>query len=286
MSKYILCQVKKAELPYYIENISTNIYSIEELCFYFYNNIYLLDETIINEELCFWIRDELGLRKLAQRMYSLLDDGSPKIGDFILLVFKEINYLSMEEFRKLYQQIQKIAEEPLILRQKMKGDYLISHGKIVNAINVYQKVLHEKLEEKQEKNEHLGTQFVGEIYHNMGCAYARLFQMEEAMNCFAKSFSCMRTTVSMKNYLYAVYMNKGTSAFAREAEALNVDEVRTFEILDEIEQVSKAMKDTPEGELYSKALEYKNAGNLEEYNKIMDQMMKDITKEYHHNTGY
>ena len=36
MSGYILCQVKRAKLPYYIENISTNIYSIEELCFYFY----------------------------------------------------------------------------------------------------------------------------------------------------------------------------------------------------------------------------------------------------------
>ena len=28
MSGYILCQVKKAEKPFYIENISTNIYSI------------------------------------------------------------------------------------------------------------------------------------------------------------------------------------------------------------------------------------------------------------------
>ena len=39
MSGYILCQVKRAKLPYYIENISTNIYSIEELCFYFYHNL-------------------------------------------------------------------------------------------------------------------------------------------------------------------------------------------------------------------------------------------------------
>ena len=30
MSSYILCQVKRASMPYYIENISTNIYSIEE----------------------------------------------------------------------------------------------------------------------------------------------------------------------------------------------------------------------------------------------------------------
>ena len=47
MGSYILCQVKRASMPYYIENISTNIYSIEELCYYFYHNIYLLDETIL-----------------------------------------------------------------------------------------------------------------------------------------------------------------------------------------------------------------------------------------------
>lgn len=51
MSGYILCQVKRAKNPYYISNISTNIYSIEELCYYLYHNIYLLDETIINEQL-------------------------------------------------------------------------------------------------------------------------------------------------------------------------------------------------------------------------------------------
>ena len=79
MSGYILCQVKRAKLPYYIENISTNIYSIEELCFYFYHNIYLLDSTILNEELCFWIRDQLGLKKLAENLYKHLDDDEMKV---------------------------------------------------------------------------------------------------------------------------------------------------------------------------------------------------------------
>ena len=34
-----------------------------------------------------------------------------KVGDFILPVFKEINYLSLEEFRKLNQQIQQLAKD-------------------------------------------------------------------------------------------------------------------------------------------------------------------------------
>ena len=55
MSGYHLCQVKKARHPYFIESISTNIFTIEELCFYLEKNIYLLDQTIINEKLLDWI---------------------------------------------------------------------------------------------------------------------------------------------------------------------------------------------------------------------------------------
>lgn len=62
MSGYILCQAKKAQTPYFIENISTNIYSLEELCYYLYHNLYLVDKTIVNEGLCGWIAEELSFR--------------------------------------------------------------------------------------------------------------------------------------------------------------------------------------------------------------------------------
>ena len=41
---YDLCLLPQAKKPYYIENIRTNIYSLEELCFYLYNNACLIDE--------------------------------------------------------------------------------------------------------------------------------------------------------------------------------------------------------------------------------------------------
>ena len=100
MSGYILCQVKRAKNPYYISNISTNIYSIEELCYYLYHNIYLLDETIINEQLLVWMKEELHLRRLYQRLYVLLEE-KKNIGEFILPIFKEINYLSHDQFREM-----------------------------------------------------------------------------------------------------------------------------------------------------------------------------------------
>lgn len=381
MSGYILCQVKRAKLPYYIENISTNIYSIEELCFYFYHNIYLLDSTILNEELCFWIRDQLGLKKLADNLYKHLDDDDMKVGDFILPVFKEINYLSLEEFRKLNQQIQQLAKEPEVLRQKRKGDYLMEHGKYVNAIKVYQKALRQETEDEaavtdirkpetvaaekaetvqeaetteastetkteeaaetespvaitidmvedpeeraetenveeaekpeedtsetdatslqEEKQEEvaadpelphqeilLGKQFIGEIYHNMGCAYARLFQMEEAIRCFEIAYGKLHTMGAVKSLLYAVYMEHGVDAFVEKAKELEVDEERQKEIYVEVEEAVEDLYDTPEGQEYKKLLEEKQQGREEDYQQGMKQLLEQLTAEYHKSTGY
>ena len=381
MSGYILCQVKRAKLPYYIENISTNIYSIEELCFYFYHNIYLLDSTILNEELCFWIRDQLGLKKLADNLYKHLDDDDMKVGDFILPVFKEINYLSLEEFRKLNQQIQQLAKEPEVLHQKRKGDYLMEHGKYVNAIKVYQKALRQETEDEaavtdirkpetvaaekaetvqeaetteastetkteeaaetespvaitidmvedpeeraetenveesekpeedtsetdatslqEEKQEEvaadpelphqeilLGKQFIGEIYHNMGCAYARLFQMEEAIRCFEIAYGKLHTMGAVKSLLYAVYMEHGVDAFVEKAKELEVDEDRQEEIYVEVEEAVEDLYDTPEGQEYKKLLEEKQQGREEDYQQGMKQLLEQLTAEYHKSTGY
>ena len=75
MSGYILCQTGRAEIPYFIENISMNIYSLEELCYYLDNNLYLIDQTILNEGLCSWIQEELKLPALAAKL-------RPKMGKF------------------------------------------------------------------------------------------------------------------------------------------------------------------------------------------------------------
>ena len=49
---------KTADSPYFIENISTNIYTLEELCYYLFHNLYLIDDTVMNERLCLWLQDD------------------------------------------------------------------------------------------------------------------------------------------------------------------------------------------------------------------------------------
>ena len=51
MSGYILCREPMAAVPYYIENIGINIYSVEELCYYLYKNLHLADDSLMNQGL-------------------------------------------------------------------------------------------------------------------------------------------------------------------------------------------------------------------------------------------
>lgn len=170
MSGYHLCQVKKARHPYFIESISTNIFTIEELCFYLEKNIYLLDQTIINEKLLDWIRDELGLVRLYRKLYEQLEN-EETIGNFILPIFKEIGYLSHDEFRELQEKIRTIEIQPEDLRRKIKADYLVEYHMYNNAIQEYSTLL------KKRNPGKMGVQFYAAVYANLASAYARLFSL-------------------------------------------------------------------------------------------------------------
>ena len=96
MAMYQLCRAKAAKHPFYIESIDINIYTIEELCFYLWKNVSLLDESILNEKLCDWLEGELGMQRLAFHLREKLKDAE-SIAELVLPVFREVRYLNAAE---------------------------------------------------------------------------------------------------------------------------------------------------------------------------------------------
>lgn len=89
MGSLILCHKKRAKRPFEISRVHMRIYTIEELCYYICNNLYLIDYTIVNERLCRWIGDELELPELSSELRRLLRKMVP--GEFVLTILKESN---------------------------------------------------------------------------------------------------------------------------------------------------------------------------------------------------
>lgn len=259
MSGYILCQTKKAETPYFIENISTNIYTIEELCYYLYHNLYLVDETIINEGLCSWIQEELDLPKLAAKLRPNLGKFA-SAEDILYPIFKEINYLTYEELRVLNGQMKTLDAEPVAVREKRKGDALVENRMYVNAIHVYQKLLErEDLEVAREG-------LTESIYHNLGCAYSYLFQMEKAVECFFNSYALGQSNEALKCYLLAFRSIRTPIEYESRLTELQVGEDVRREIKEALDHFAKR----PEKQVYTQNI---------------DGLLEELTREYHRSTG-
>ena len=259
MGSFILCQTKKAKNPYYIENICTNIYSMEELCYYLYHNLYLIDQTIINEELCMWIQEELGLPQLAAKL-------RPRLGkfasaeDILYPVFKEINYLTYEELKDLNGRLKRMDEESPVIRTKRKGDSLVENGMYVGAIRVYQKLLEEK------DLESIREGLTSGIFHNLGCAYSYLFQMEKAVECFEKAYEADPSEDALKTYLLAFRSIRTPIEYESRAAQLGAGETVRFAVSEELKTFARK----PEQEVYS---------------QHVDEMLEKLTSEYHRSTG-
>jgi len=277
MRGYILCQIKRAQLPYYIESISTNIYSIEELCFYLYHNVYLIDKTIINERLCDWIRDELGLPKLYAKLYMHLEK-EESMGNFILPIFKEINYLSHTQFKQMQDRISQIESQPEGSRLKLKADYLINNEMYTHAIQSYYFILNSK------RNPSLTTHFYASVWSNMGCAYAKLYLFQEAITCFEEAFQLERVMVIYEKYLCALRMTMSEEEFDKKVEDGTIDMKTVTGLKNKMAALRKNVSEYDTYKTFIALNKKKLRSDDESYHMEMKKLLHQLAKNYHRGT--
>jgi len=198
-----LCRVQTAQKPFFIENIGTYIYSIEELCFYLKENVYLIDESIMNEALCDWIRDELQLKTLYRQLYDRLqqmeenasDSAGNMVAGFVMPIFREIGYLTPKQMKSFQDTLSRLSVQPEDARDKLKGDYLAKSGMYKGAVNEYLQIL------ARQKSGGAGAQFYAQVWENLGCAYARMFRFEDAAEAFERAWRMARGKEALRRFV-------------------------------------------------------------------------------------
>lgn len=196
MGSLILCHNKHARHPYQITRIHCKVYTIEELCYYLCNNLYLIDYTIMNEQLCLWLGEELELQDLSAQLLDVIRmKGS--IEKFVLTILSNSKMYADTEMIRIQNVLERLKNQKDIERQKYKGDNLLESGEMEEAILVYQSILNGEKDETVDKN------FYGRIYASMGAAYGRLFLYQEAARMYNQAYEICRDPELLKPYLYA-----------------------------------------------------------------------------------
>lgn len=198
MGSLILCHKKKAKHPYEISRIHKRIYTMEELCYYLCNNLYLIDYTIMNEQLCRWIADELDLQNIADKLLDLIrSNGS--VEQFVVCVLSESRIYTPGEMAHIQNVLEKLKNQKEVERQKFKADTLMESGELESAILVYMSIVN------GERDDSIDKRFYGRVYACLASAYGRAFLYEEAAKMYEKAYNICEDNRMLEGYLYACY---------------------------------------------------------------------------------
>ncbi|MDR1018305.1 MAG: hypothetical protein LBM02_06345 [Lachnospiraceae bacterium] len=241
MGSLILCHRKKAYHPYLITRLNLRVYSIEELCYFICNNLYFVDELVINRALADWLDDELDLSKLADTVRNSLDN-EIEVEEIAVSILEGSNIYTVSEVNKMRSLFELLMKQQPIERQRIKADNLVKIGKTEDAILIYQEML------DGEWNTKVPKEFYGKIYGSLGAAYGKNFLYIEAARMYKEAYSLTNKQDYLKAYVYSCfrYMSKDkySKFLAGNSEYSKMNDI----IKDEIKEIHKEVsKDIPDG---------------------------------------
>ena len=267
MAGVILSRSKYSDKPYYISNMSINIYSMEELCYYIYNNIYLIGTDLLEPGLISYIESELGETELASQLEFLMTQNAG-LSEIVMTILRYVDYYSVREIQELKDTIDKLDLQNATERLKLRADNFLNNKRYYSAIHNYEIILYGKADRS------LPISFYGDVWHNMGVAYGRMFFYKDAEICFNTAYELNNNENSLKAAHVARCMDQKVTVNDMEEDEL------TYVTYREIETLMDHVVDEPEYIPVKSAFELKNEGRVSEYYRSVDDILAGWKAEY------
>ena len=261
MGKVMICREPSVKTSYYIESMGIRLYSMEELAFFLYENIYLVDRRMLGERLWDWLRSEMHNTELAEKLKKGAEAGS-SIQNMVLTILRSVHYYTQEELLELSGRMKILNTYQEQERLKLRADEYFINGNYLAAIYEYEKIIGIR------QSERLGVEFYAHVWNNLGVCHSRLFQFGQAARAFRTSWQYQKDPEVLKEYVFAMRLGLSDEDFE---EAMELQNIRG-------EQLEGYSED------YARLLQ-----SAEEHIVLPEQLAEEIRsqeREYEKNTRY
>lgn len=270
MSRLVLCKDSVAAMPYYVEDVSINLYSFEEICYFIKENLDLAEPAFMNSDFIGWVDSELKQPLLAQKLE--LYRGRKNLPLFVETIFRSCSYLTAQEIHKLCLSLAEFQNKNSAECGKIRADRLLKNGRYVLAINEYKRIIGMDIFTAQD------AVFQGKIWNNMGTAYGRLFRYKEAAECFEQSYKLNLSSDVAGEYWAALYMADGKDEVTKRMESHDIDEATVNEFISSMES-QEGISDNRIDEIS----ELRNTGDIPQFQQRAEQLIESWKEDYRKN---
>lgn len=276
MGRMLLCTGKYAQNPYYFESVCMNVYCVEELCYLFASNPFMINRSIMDKELAEWLDKECGLTELSHQLLNLFNRGSQP-GIFVGMILDYVNYCTPEEKKKIEEVLQGNAGLNDYERKKKHADFLLKNQKLRLAVEEYDHLIRQ-LPETESALKPL-------IFHNMGVAYAGLFQFEMAARYFKRAYDMTANEASCMQYLAAQRMCLQENDYIVFIAEHKEYHALSLQVEKHLEAAREQFEASQENRMLTALKIYKDEGNVASYYEEIDKIISGKKDEYRELVG-
>lgn len=273
MGKLIQCSSQLAENPYYFRITDTNVYSIEEVCYYIHNNIYMLHEELFGYDFAVWLREELKMESAAHKMEKLIS-GHNSLKDIVVTLCCSCDYYEEVEINELIKIMDETKNLPIRKRQKIKADNYLYCNFYEKAIEEYDNIL------KSDDMLLADISEYGVIYHNIGVAYAGLGDFLKAGDYFSQAYEKGKNKESLREYIYCLLLEGDSDNYEFVCKQFDITEDERDIIKRDFDEIDRCSVSSKEVGKISRLRETLKSGYLEEYYDKVEDYIKRWKNEY------
>ena len=273
MGKLIQCSSPLALTPYHFRLTDTNVYSMEEVCYYIWHNIYMIQEEVFDREFVMWIEKELHMEETSHKLACLIQDHK-NLKDIVVTICCSCDYYDEEEINALIRLMDEIEQMPAYARKKHKGDTYLACHSYEKALEEYEKVF------ESDEILHAEKEAYGSIFHNMGVAYSNLAEFRKAAEYFLKAYEQNKKDASLSQGLFALRLSKDVEGYKKALVDFDVSPEKQLQWEKEYTQVISQSSQCREALKIEKLLNVMNSGNVAEYYDKVHKYVLDWKNEY------
>lgn len=272
MGRIILCQPRQAVVPYRFTNTKIEVYSYEELCFYIYNNVALLNPEQFQGKLVQWVKSELNMEELAAKLLEVLAAGE-NMTELLVTILSEGDYYEPAEIRQFRDKQELVALLPEEEKLKLKADSFLMYKRLMKAISLYDTILRREDELEDRK-------FLGDVYHNKGVALAKNMEVTKAKLAFLEAFERNQRQASLEAYIALRLQEAEPEIVEQEARTFGMEAADFQRMVMLLEDATEDAESMAAYTRYQKALYNKERGDYEAFNQRIDMMLNQWKEDF------
>jgi len=256
-----VCVGDYAKTSYCIPGLELQVFCMEELCYCLRENAFLLDLSLLDEELVSWIDRACGVTELAGMLYPLVrKQGS--LSAFVTLIQEYVGLYDENAIRELEGVLKEGAGLSRIEKRKNQIDYLVGKKKYAAAVHQYDDLLAGWQEEGIRGAELPGNGVKAQILHNKGVALAGMMEYAEAAEAFRAAYDLGKSAESYLSYFAAKRMELNESEYL----SFIAEQPDSYDLSLQLEHKIEVMR-----EAYEEQEAYRKVKNLQEWRSGSDK---------------